>query len=265
MNDNWFAEAAPVDRGREHQRLRVAFAGLPPQIAADREMQRAAAVRACRLNFDRQLLFPQLPFDEGRRHGVLGSSAKDALAGAEPEAVRRHFRGYREGPRDSPAPVAHQKEQVSLQLIQNRVASARGEAQRAGDVRRLERSAGLDQFGHREVPDALMFRRHETQAPGHVPADATHFLAPGPGRDSLQQVASSKDNRLRHIYYDIVYYETVQTTYRHAVRVTESRAPRTRLRLPWPAPFLAACNMRLESALYYQLIEVNPQPLLSFR
>src|SRR5258708_17172314 len=97
MNDNWFAEAAPVDRGREHQRLRVAFAGLPPEIAADREMQRAAEVRACRLNFDRQLLFPQLPFDEGRRHGVLGSSAKDALAGAEPEAVRRHFRGYREG------------------------------------------------------------------------------------------------------------------------------------------------------------------------
>src|ERR1051326_3076485 len=169
MNDNGFAESAPVDRWREHQRLRAAFGNLPSQIAANRDMQRAAAVCAFRLNFDRQSLLSQLPFYEGSRHGVLRSSGEDALSCAEPEAVWRYFRSYRKRPVDLPAAVAHQEEQVSVQLIQNDVDSARGNPQSAGNVPRIERGAGLDQLGHREVPDALMLGLHKTQAPRHVP------------------------------------------------------------------------------------------------
>jgi hypothetical protein len=192
-------EAAPVDCWREHQRLRIAFAKLPSQIAADRQMHRTTAVRAGRLDVDRQLLFSQLPFDEGRRYGVLGSSGEDVLTGAEPEAVRRGFRGNRESPCDASAPVAHQKEQVLFELIKDDTDIARVEPQRARDVCRLERSAAPDRLGHGKIPDAMMFRCHETQAFSHVPAGSMHFLTPGLGRNMLQPAASSKDHRLGHI------------------------------------------------------------------
>src|SRR5579859_4967751 len=210
MNDNRFAEAAPVDRRREHQRMRATLADLPSQIAANRELHRAAAVPAGRLDFDHQLLLSQLPFDEGRRHGVLGSSGEDALARAEPEAVRCDLCGYREGPRNASPAVAHQKEQVLFQFIEDDIDGTRSELQSTRNVVRLERGAAPDHLGHREVPDALVVRRHETQTSGHVLPYPTHFLAPRLGRRRLQYAASSKDHRLGHIYYDIVYYETVQ-------------------------------------------------------
>jgi len=119
VDDVGSREGLPVDVRLEDVRFGTRALHLDVQVAIDMKTKLPTALRAVGDHVDRDRLFPQAPLHEGRCHHVLGSGPVQSLAGAEGQPVRGSIDGHRIGPGDTTRIVAHEKEELALELVEN--------------------------------------------------------------------------------------------------------------------------------------------------
>jgi len=167
-DDVGLAEGCPIHRGKEEVRIARAILGVPMQAFVHLEAHGAPAVRAGGRDLDFQLLISEAPLHEGRNKGVLRSSTEDALAGAEAQAMRCAVGGHREGPGDGPGGVAHQEEEMLLQVVKQGHDGGPVEIESFRDLGGRQRLTGIaGQLADDEVSDGMMPGSQECQVVFH--------------------------------------------------------------------------------------------------
>jgi len=157
-------ESLPIDIWLEEQRVGVCLSYLGIQLAVDRDVKCLAAVSTLGLEFNGKLLSSEAPLHEGRSERVFRSSAMSAFSRTELQAMRRGLAGDGKCPADFARAVSNQEEEMAFQVFHN-VVNLRDRQAEGGchTIHFYWISVFIRQFANREVPNQMMFRRHESE------------------------------------------------------------------------------------------------------